>query len=353
MSIKIISIVGNRPQFIKLYPMIRALKEPIRHLVIHTGQHYDNNMDKAFFETLGIPGADYNLGVGSGSHGWQTGEGIKRIESVLIKENPDWVLVYGDTNSTLAGVLASAKLHIPIAHIEAGLRSHDMNMPEEINRRIADICSSTLFCPTETAVKNLKREGCEANIINSGDVMYDALMLARERVETGILDTLEIRSDSYYLATIHRAENVDDKTRLKRIVDILIKLSEKRTIIFLAHPRTEKELKGYDLKGLRLVPPLGYFDMLTLLQNAKKILTDSGGLQKEAYLLKTPCVTIRENTEWPETLNGGWNVLAGIDEQKIINAISTSDYDLALHSPKLFGDGKAAYKIIDYLRRIK
>lgn len=349
MSLKIISIVGNRPQLIKLYPIIRAIRKPIEHLIIHTGQHYDKNLNEIFFKDLEIPNADYNLNVGSGSHCWQMGEGIKRIESVLTKENPDWVLIYGDTNSTLVGALASAKLHIPVAHVEAGLRSYDMNMPEEINRRVADICSSVLFCPTATAVENLKKEGCNADIINSGDVMYDALLLAQEKAGTDILNILKIESNSYYLATIHRPENVDDKIRLKRIIEILIKLSESRTVIFPVHPRTEKKLINYNLRGLQLISPLGYFDMLMLLRNAKKVLTDSGGLQKEAYLMKTPCITIRENTEWPETLKGRWNILTGINEQKIINAILTDDYDLGLHTPGLFGNGRSAYKIMDYL----
>jgi len=349
MALKIISIVGNRPQLIKLYPVIRATKKSIEHLIIHTGQHYDENMDKIFFKDLGIPSVDYNLNLGSGTHCWQIGEGIKRIEFALTKENPDWVLVYGDTNSTLVGVLASAKLHIPVAHIEAGLRSHDMNMPEEINRKIADICSSVLFCPTETAVENLKEEGHKEGIINSGDVMYDALILAREKGHSDILDSLKIKPKSYYLVTIHRAENVDDKVRLKKIIDILIKLSKSRMIIFPVHPKTRKELNNFDLKGLRLISPLGYFDMLTLLRNAKRVLTDSGGLQKEAYLMKTPCITIRENTEWPETLRGNWNVLTGINEQKINEVISTDDYDLEKYSPELFGSGNAACKIIDYL----
>jgi len=325
------------------------MKKSIEHLIIHTGQHYDENLDEIFFKDLGIPDADYNLNLGSGSHCWQIGEGIKRIESVLTKENPDWVLVYGDTNSTLVGAIASAKLRIPIAHIEAGLRSYDVNMPEEFNRKMTDICSSMLFCPTRTAVRNLKKEGFDSNVMNTGDIMYDALMLAQKKAETDILNILEVESNSYYLATIHRAENTDDKSRLKKIIKILIKLSKSETIIFPVHPRTREELSDFDLKRLRVISPLGYYDMLTLLRNAKKILTDSGGLQKEAYLMKTPCITFRENTEWPETLNEGWNVLTGIDEKKIAAAISLDGCDSNLHSPELFGDGKAAYKIMDYL----
>jgi len=355
MPLKIISIVGNRPQFIKLYPIIQAIKKPLEHLIIHTGQHYDYNLDKIFFKNLEISDANYNLNIGSGSHCWQIGEGIKRIESILIKEKPDWVLVYGDTNSTLIGVLASAKLQICVAHIEAGIRSYDMTMPEELNRKITDACSTVLFCPTKVAMENLKKEGITSNAIKVGDVMYDAILLGMKKAtsKSNILNILKIEAKSYYLTTIHRAENTDNRIRLKKIIDTLIKLSESRKVIFPVHPRTKKKLKDFSLNGLQLIPPLDYFDMLALLQNARKVLTDSGGLQKEAYLLGVPCITIRENTEWPETLMGGWNVLTGTNRQKIIEATLVNGHDSSLYSPELFGDGRAAYKIIDFLIRRK
>ncbi len=290
---KIASIVGARPNFIKCAPLSREIRKEFNEVIIHTGQHYDYEMNKVFFEELNIPEPDYHLDVGSGSHGYQTGEMIKRIEEVLLKEEPDLLLVYGDTNSTLAGALAASKLHITVAHIESGLRSYDKSMPEEINRILTDHCSDVLFCPTETSVENLKREGVTNGVYLTGDVMVDALKenikLAEKKAM--VLDEMGLKPKEYYLATIHRAENTDDFERLENIVDAFCEIEN---LVFPCHPRTEKCLKGFGLwdrlvKNVRVVRPVGYLDMLMLEKNAKKILTDSGGIQKEAYIFNLRC----------------------------------------------------------------
>jgi UDP-N-acetylglucosamine 2-epimerase (non-hydrolysing) len=325
---KISSVVGARPNFIKLAPVSRELRKEFDEIIIHTGQHYDYEMDKIFFDELGIPEPDYHLGVGSGTHGYQTGEMIKRVEEVLMKEKPDLVIVYGDTNTTLAGALAAVKLHIKVAHVEAGLRSFDKRMPEEINRVLVDHCSDILFCPTKTAVENLKREGIVEGVYLVGDVMVDILKECIEIAEkrSKILDELDLKPKDYYLATVHRAENTDDFERLKNIVEAFCEVGN---IVFPCHPRTEKRLKEYGLwnkltKNVKVIKPVGYLDMLILEKNAKKIITDSGGVQKEAYILKVPCITLRETTEWIETVEDGWNILVGADKEKIIRAISNS-----------------------------
>lgn len=319
---KIVSITGARPQFIKYAPLSKELRKLHQDVLIHTGQHYDYNMNKVFFDELGIPQPDYNLGVGPGTHGYQTGEMLKGIEEVLIKEKPDLVMVYGDTNSTIAGALSAAKLNIKVAHVEAGLRSFDRTMPEEINRVLTDHCSDYLFCPTQTAFDNLKTEGITRGVYLTGDVMVDVLTQNREIAERSrILDDFGLESKQYLLVTIHRASNTDNRHNLENIVDALCEINE--TIIFPVHPRAEKLLKEYGLydrlsEKVKLTQPLGYFELLKLLSHAKKVLTDSGGIQKEAYILKTPCITLRENTEWVETVEDGWNVLVGTDKKKII-----------------------------------
>lgn len=328
-ALKLVTIVGARPQFIKLAPVSRALrKEGIREVIVHTGQHYDHGMSDIFFDELGIPAPDYNLGVGSGSHGLQTGEMLRKIEEVLLAEKPDWVVVYGDTNSTLAGALAASKLHIPVAHVESGLRSFNRRMPEEINRVLTDHISTLLFCPTETAVGNLAAEGITRGVHLVGDVMLDALLDAKERAQakSTILDQLGLVEKQYLLATVHRAENTDDPQRLRAIMTALSQLAETETVIFPVHPRTEKALVGlgllpmdvlrppisafsFPLSALRFIAPLGYLDMVRLSASARVILTDSGGLQKEAFWLGTPCVTLRNETEWVETVRSGGNRL--------------------------------------------
>jgi UDP-N-acetylglucosamine 2-epimerase (non-hydrolysing) len=285
---KIASIVGARPNFIKCAPLSRELRKAFDEVIIHTGQHYDYEMNKVFFDELKIPEPDYHLGVGSGTHGEQTGEMLKRTEEVLLKEAPDLVLVFGDTNTTLAGALAASKLHIKIGHIEAGLRSFDRRMPEETNRVLTDHCSDLLFCPTETAVKILGTEGIKNGVHLTGDVLVDALQenikLAEQK--SNVLDRLSLKQGKYYLATIHRPENTDDFEKLKSIVDAFCVIGD---MVFPCHPRTEKNLKQFGLwdkltKKIKVIKPVGYLDMLILEKNAKKILTDSGGIQKEAYI---------------------------------------------------------------------
>jgi UDP-N-acetylglucosamine 2-epimerase (non-hydrolysing) len=322
---KIVSIVGARPQFIKCAPLSRELRKQHQEVLIHTGQHYDYLMNKVFFDELDIPAPDYNLEVGSGSHGVQTGEMLKKIEAVLTSEKPDLVLVYGDTNSTLAGALAAVKMHIKTAHVEAGLRSFDKTMPEEINRVLADHCSDWLFCPTQTAVDNLGKEGITRGVYLTGDVMVDAFLYARERAENSdILEKLNLKSKQYILATVHRASNTDNKENLENIVNAFCQLQE--AVVFPLHPRTKKQLKFFGLydklaQCVKLIEPLGYLEFTRLLNHASKVLTDSGGVQKEAYIYKVPCITLRDNTEWVETVQDGWNLLVGTDMGKIVAAV--------------------------------
>ena len=345
---KIASIVGARPNFIKLAPVSRVIRKYARELIIHTGQHYDYEMDKIFFQELGIHEPDYHLGIGSGSHGHQTGEMLKGIEDVLVKEKPDMALIFGDTNTTLAGALAATKLHIPVAHVEAGLRSFDRNMPEEINRVLVDHCSDLLFCPTETAVDNLKKEGIIREVHLTGDVMADILKDCIRIAEKSsrILDDLDLKPKEYCLATVHRAENTDDPVRLKGIIDALCEMDD---VLFPCHPRTEKRLRDGALwdrlnKEVWVIKPVGYLDMLLLERSARKILTDSGGVQKEAYMLKVPCITMRDGTEWVETVEDGWNVLVGADKEKIISAASS--FDPQSEQREMFGKGDASQRIV-------
>ena len=348
---RIASIVGARPNFIKLAPVSREIRKDAEELIIHTGQHYDYEMDKIFFQELGIPEPDYHLGIGSGSHGHQTGEMLKGIEDVLMKEKPDMALVFGDTNTTLAGALAATKLHMPVAHIEAGLRSFDRNMPEEINRVLVDHCSDLLFCPTETAVGNLKKEGMIKGVHLTGDVMADILKDCIRIAEKSsrILDDLDLKPKEYYLATVHRAENTDDPGRLKRITDALCEMGD---VLFPCHPRTEKLLRDGALwdrlnKEVRVIKPVGYLDMLLLEKSARKILTDSGGVQKEAYMLKVPCITMRDETEWVETVEDGWNVLVGADKEKIVSAARS--FDPHSEQREMFGKGDASQRIVEVI----
>jgi len=326
---KIVSIVGARPQFIKCGVLSRELRKHHEEILVHTNQHYDYFMNKVFFDELDIPEPDYNLGVGSGSHGAQTGKMLHKIEQVLVTEKPDTVLVYGDTNSTLAGALAASKLHLRIAHVEAGLRSYDKSMPEEINRVLTDYCADLLFCPTQNAVDNLAKEGIIEGVYNTGDVMVDAILYARQKVKNPKKDSeLNLKSKDYLLVTIHRASTTDVKDNLKNIVDALCQIG--KTIVFPAHPRTVKQLKAFGLYDklascVRIIEPLGYLDFITLLDNSKKVITDSGGVQKEAYLFQIPCMTLRDTTEWPETVKTGWNVLVGTDVREIVERASIGE----------------------------
>ena len=344
---KVVSIVGARPQFIKAAPVSRILRRTCEEVLVHTGQHYDHEMSQVFFEELGIPTPDVNLGVGSGSHGQQTGEMLAGIERVLLTKDPAWVLVYGDTNSTLAGSLAAAKLHIPVAHVEAGLRSFNQAMPEEINRVLTDHVSDLLLCPTETAVRNLAAEGIHQGVYLVGDVMYDAVLhnscIAQER--SRVLEAVGVRPGEYLLLTVHRPANADNPARLATIVDALGQAGQ--PVVFLVHPRTQKMLSTLDVQmpeNLLLQEPVGYLDMLALEGHARLILTDSGGVQKEAYWFGVPCITLREETEWVETVSAGWNVLVGADRDRIADAIC--NFAPPVDRPPLFGDGRAAERIV-------
>ena len=347
------SIVGARPQFIKCAPLSRELRKVHQEILVHTGQHYDHDMSDVFFEELNIPKPDYNFGIGSGNHGEQTGKMLAEIEKVLIKEEPDIVLVYGDTNSTLAGALAAVKLHIRVAHVEAGLRSFDRSMPEEINRVLTDHISDILFCPSQTAVYNLSKEGITKGVHLVGDVMLDALEYNKKVAEkkSKIIEELGLEKKKYLVTTVHRPGNTDSIDNMKSIIEALGEIG--MPVVFPVHPRTKKCLQEYGLlKGMpgnvRLIKPLGYLDMLMLIANAKKILTDSGGIQKEAYMLKVPCVTLRENTEWVETLERGWNVLVGGNKSNIIRAVNLPVPDIDQMSIHI---GSACKKIVAQMHK--
>ena len=355
-SMKIVSIVGARPQFIKAVLVSKELCKNHEEVIVHTGQHYDVDLSKIFFDELSIPKPDYNLEIGSDTHARQTGKMMISIEEVLVAEKPNLVLVYGDTNSTLAGALAAVKLHIPVAHVEAGTRMFDASIPEEVNRILTDHVSALLFAPTQTAVDNLKREGISKEVYLTGDVMLDSFLYFSKvaKGNSKILDKLGLSKGEYLLATVHRARNTEYEENLKNIVDAFLGIDER--IIFPIHPRTEKYLKQYrlcgklkDAQNVMLIDPVGYLDSIILTQNAKKILTDSGGLQKEAYFSKVPCITLDEATGWPETVEDGWNILVGSDKEKITGAIK--QFEPGEKQRKVFGDGKAAKKMMWIISR--
>jgi UDP-N-acetylglucosamine 2-epimerase (non-hydrolysing) len=337
---KVLTIVGARPQFIKASVVSPALRKRCDEILVHTGQHYDARMSDIFFKGLNIPEPDHNLGCGSGSHGAQTAKILAALEKVVISEKPDFVLTYGDTNSTLAGALCAAKLHIPTGHIEAGLRSFNRRMPEEVNRVVADHVSSMLFCPTERAVANLKAEGVSAGVHLVGDVMYDSAL--RHSKGDSALKSLGVLRGKYALLTVHRPANADVKANLAGILKAL----DGCQTIFPAHPRTAKMMWKFGLKPpktVRVVEPQGYAEMLQLVKGASAVLTDSGGLQKEAYFLGTRCITLREETEWVETVEAGWNVLTGADAAKIRRALEC--FRPKGRRGREFGDGRAAERI--------
>ena len=347
---KIVSIVGARPQFIKAAALSRVLRVRHDEILVHTGQHYDPQLSDVFFAELEFPPPDYHLGVGSDTHARQVARMLVGVEEALVKERPDRVLVYGDTNSTLAGALAAAKLGLPLAHVEAGLRSFDRTMPEELNRVLTDHCADLLLCPSSLAVSNLAAEGIRDGVHLVGDVMYDSLL---RQVERGLLNEAhlgqwDLSPRGYALATVHRAANTDDATRLSSILAALGMLPE--PVVFPVHPRTRKAMLDARLApsaNVRLIDPLGYRDMLLLECNARCVLTDSGGVQKEAFFFGVPCVTLRDETEWPETVECGWNMLAGCDADRIVAAAGRPLPQG--ERPLLFGDGHAAEKIIDVL----
>jgi len=345
---KIVSIVGTRPQLIKCALLSHELRKEHEEILVHTGQHYDHTMSEIFFEELLIPRPDYSLNIGSGPHGWQTGEMLAKLESVLQLEKPELVLTYGDTNSTLAGALAAAKLQLRVAHVEAGLRSFDRTMPEEINRVITDHISSLCFCPTVTAVMNLSREGIITGVHYVGDVMYDVLLqnMKISNNKSRICQMMGLKRKDYLVITIHRPSNTDNFDRLASIIDALSMVA--KLVIFPLHPRTKKFLDVYGLldripRNVKLIEPLGYLDMLQLMKGAEKILTDSGGIQKEAYMMSVPCITLRDNTEWVETVEEGWNVLVGADKDRIIEEIGAPFP--TKKTGNLFGNGDARLKI--------
>jgi UDP-GlcNAc3NAcA epimerase len=369
--IRIVTIVGARPQFIKAATVSRAIGKTggkVVETILHTGQHFDDNMSEVFFSELEIRKPDYNLGVGGGSHGQNTGRMIEKIEAVLLDQKPDWVVVYGDTDSTLAGALAAAKLHIPVAHVEAGLRSFNRLMPEEINRIVADRLSTILFCPTDTAAENLKREGfphrlsnkVEQRILNVGDVMYDAALFYGKKAEekSRILQSLHLEPKAFVLVTVHRAENTDDPSRLKGIMDALNEIAKEMPVILPLHPRTRKKLEILDRSLiadrsslLTLIDPVGYLDMVMLEKNARVIITDSGGVQKEAFFHGVPCITVRDETEWVELVEIGVNFLAGTGKKNIVEAFQKMK-DMAIDTKELYGNGESAEKIVKIILSI-
>lgn len=367
-TLRIITVVGARPQFIKAAAVTRAIAAHnaggpavrIDEKIVHTGQHYDSNMSQVFFDELHIPAPAHHLGIGGGKHGEQTGAMLAKIEEVLLNEKPDRMLIYGDTNSTLAGALAAVKLHIPVAHVEAGLRSFNRRMPEEINRVVADCVSDLLFCPTMVAVKNLANEGVTRGVHQVGDVMYDSVLFHAAQAEktSRILQTLRLEPRGYCLATVHRAENTDDPARLTAIFDAFSRLDS--PVVVPLHPRTRKVLAGMGGKWaalaathdgpVRIVEPLGYADILTLEKNARVILTDSGGMQKEAYFFDVPCVTMRDETEWVELVEVGANQIVGADASRIIAAVRRAEASkIDSRASGLYGDGHSAEKTVRIL----
>ena len=357
---KLVTVIGARPQFIKAAAVSEVARSSgVTEALVHTGQHYDENMSDVFFEELQIPKPAYHLGVGSGTHGAQTGRMLGAIEQVLMAEMPDWVLVYGDTNSTLAGAVAAAKMHIPVAHVEAGLRSFNRRMPEEINRVLTDHCSDILFAPTEAAVENLAREGiAQASVHLVGDVMYDvALRFGKlASAQSSIIHRLSLTPKQYVLATIHRAENTDSPERLKAILRGLATLAEELPVVLPMHPRTRAAIDRAQLTkevdGIQVIPPVGYIDMVRLEMEASCIATDSGGVQKEAYFHGVPCVTLRDETEWVELVSAGWNRLAPpIDSNDVTREIRAAMNSRPKERPAFYGAGDSARKIVDRLRQ--
>ncbi|MFT5672777.1 MAG: UDP-GlcNAc3NAcA epimerase [Polaribacter sp.] len=355
---KIVTIIGARPQFIKAGTLSReiAKHKSIEEVIIHTGQHFDDNMSEIFFNQMRIPKPKYNLNINGNGHGAMTGQMLEKIEIVLKKEQPDWVVVYGDTNSTLAGALAASKLHIKIAHIEAGLRSFNIKMPEEVNRILTDRISDVLFCPTEIAINNLKKEGFPniiANnykqvVINVGDVMQDGAIYYE-----GLADKPNTKlKNKFVLTTIHRAENTDDIYRLTSIFQALSEISLKTQVILPVHPRTKEIIlkNKLNIENITLIDPVGYLEMIWLIKNCTQILTDSGGLQKEAYFFKKPCITLRDETEWTELTDHKFNILAGAKKENIIEAFNNFEFNKDF-SIDLFGGGNASAKIIETLLR--
>lgn len=351
---KLLTIIGARPQFIKAGSVSRIIEKhnEIEEVIVHTGQHYDSNMSSVFFDEMKIPKPNYFLGIGGNTHGAMTGQMIEKIEEVAIKERPDWIMVYGDTNSTLAGALVASKLSVKLAHIEAGLRSFNMKMPEEINRILTDRVSNLLFCPTDIAVNNLVKEkfdSFDCRIVKSGDVMYDGAIFYKQYAKNPNVDI----NSNFILCTIHRAENTNDAKRLIDIFEALNEISSKVKIVLPIHPRTKNVIKNLNLKfdNLKMIEPVGYFEMVWLIQNCLFVITDSGGLQKEAYFFKKKCITLRDETEWTELVESRVNVLVGANKNKILEACSNYEFlsDLRNFDLGLYGHGNASQIIVKEL----
>lgn len=347
---KIVTIIGARPQFIKAAALSREIKkhENIEEIIVHTGQHFDENMSEIFFNEMQIPKPHYNLNINSLSHGAMTGQMLEKIEEILIKENPYIVVIYGDTNSTIAGALAAKKLHIKVAHIEAGLRSFNMKMPEEVNRILTDRISDILFCPTDTAIENLEKEGyrnIDCKIVKSGDVMQDTALFYSELARKPNF----FIEEGFVLVTVHRAENTDNKIRLKSIFEALAEIAKNKAIILPLHPRTKKIISGKNINianNINIIEPVGYLEMVWLLKNCSIVMTDSGGLQKEAFFFKKPCITLRDETEWVELVSNGFNIIAGADRDIILEAYNNMKFNQNFEI-NLYGEGKASENIIN------
>lgn len=358
---KIVTIIGARPQFIKASMVSKELRKKHEEIFVHTGQHYDKNMSEIFFQTMGIPKPNYNLNIGSGSHSYQTGNMMIQIESILLKENPNCVVVYGDTNSTLAGALAASKLLIPVVHIEAGLRSYNKDMPEEQNRVLTDHISDILFCPSKTSVKNLKKENITKNVFDVGDVMCDSTLYYSQILGNNLnINDLELQFinkkrsiKNWYLLTIHRAENTKNSKILKEILSVMEDLDY--IVIFPVHPRVREIVdlleKENNYKNIVFIEPVDYLTMIFLTKNSKKVITDSGGLQKECYILNTPCITVRDQTEWIETLNQGYNILTKPIYEELKSKIEKAEIKVN-KKINYFGDGKASAKIVKIMEEI-
>lgn len=353
---KVLTILGARPQFIKAGTVSRAIAKhnSIEEVIVHTGQHYDSNMSDIFFQELNIPKPNYNLGIGGKTHGAMTGQMIEKIEEVALKENPDWILVYGDTNSTLAGAIVASKLHIKLAHVEAGLRSFNMAMPEEVNRILTDRVSTILFCPTQQAVSNLKKEGFEnfnSKIVLSGDVMYDGALYYSNRA---IKPNIEL-PNNFILCTIHRAENTDNVERLSNIFKALEEIAIEKTIVLPLHPRTKSIIQKLNIEiseNIRIIDPVGYMEMVWLTKNCDLVMTDSGGLQKEAYFFSKLCLTLRDETEWVELIDSKVNFLVGANKSKIVETYNTLSFKNEF--PKnLYGKGSASIEIVEEILAYK
>jgi UDP-GlcNAc3NAcA epimerase len=354
---KILTVVGARPQFIKAGVVSRVIRDnfsdQLEEILIHTGQHYDKDMSDIFFKQLDLPQPKANLEIGSSSHGEQTGKMLSLLEKILLQEKPDMVVVYGDTNSTLAGALAAVKIHLPVAHVEAGLRSWNRRMPEEINRVMVDHISSLLFCPSDVSINNLKKEGILEGVVKTGDVMYDSALYCAKKAEqekesfNRTCKEFNISAGNYFLATVHRAENTDQIENLKQIISSFEKLPQK--VVWPVHPRTKKTIEENKIvcgNNVVLTSPFSYLDMILFLKNAAMVLTDSGGVQKEAMFFETPCVTLRSETEWTETLESGWNLLSGIDSSQILKTVEAHSSTPKKNAEQIYGTGKSADKVI-------